>query len=68
MALTGIYQGSHIVTSQSFPQGQRFLLIPISDGQRINPEKARMIQKLYGSVPDSGLSYENVKQERREQL
>ena len=68
MALIGIFQGSHIETDRSFPQGQRFLLIPISGEQRINEEKARLIQELYGSVPDSGYSYDAVKRERREQL
>lgn len=66
MTLTGVYRGTHIVTDRSFPQGQRFLLIPISGKKKINPEKARMIQQLYGSVPDSGLPYEQVKQERRD--
>ena len=67
MALIGVFQGSHIETNQSFPQGQRFLLIPISNEKRINEDKARLIRELYGSVPDSGYSYEAVKRERREQ-
>lgn len=68
MALIGIFRGTHIETDQSFPQGQQFLLIPIDRTRKINPTKAQLIQKLYGSVPDSGYPYEAVKQERRERL
>ncbi|MBR4424592.1 MAG: hypothetical protein K5990_01885 [Oscillospiraceae bacterium] len=68
MALIGVFRGTHIETDQTFPQGQQFLLIPIDGARKMNPDKARMIQKLYGSVPDSGYSYESVRQERRERL
>lgn len=68
MAMIGTYNGSVIETGQTFRQGQRFLLIPINGDPKANPEKARLIRELAGSVPDSGYAYEAVRQERREAL
>ena len=68
MSIHGIYNGSTVEIAQSFPKGQRFLLIPIHDSGKPNPDKQRIIQKLYGSVPDSGYDYDAVRRERRDQL
>ena len=68
MAIYGTYNGSAIETNASYPIGQRFLLIPISGEKRINSHKQELIEKLYGSVPDSGITYEESKRERRERI
>ena len=68
MTIHGTYNGSTVEITQTFPKGQRFLLIPICGSPRPNPEKQRLIRELYGSIPDSGYDYEAVRRERREQL
>ena len=68
MAIYGTYNGSVIETDASYPAGQRFLLIPISGERRVNKHKLELIEKLYGSVPDSGIPYEESKRERRERI
>ena len=68
MAMYGTFNGSVIETDAAYPVGQRFLLIPISNERKVNEQKKTIIEKLYGSVPDSGRSYEEIRRERREQL
>lgn len=68
MSIHGVYNGSAVEITQSFPKGQRFLLIPVHEERKPNPDKQRLIRALYGSVPDSGYDYEAVRRERREQL
>ena len=66
MAIIGVYNGSYIETDHKFEKNQRIILTPIERPKGPpNPEIAAIIDKLYGSVPDSGLTLEETQAERR---
>ncbi len=66
MAIIGVYNGSFIETDHKFEKNQRIILTPIERPKGPpNPEIAAIIDKLYGSVPDSGLTLEETQAERR---
>jgi len=67
MAIIGVYNGSYIETDHKFEKNQRIILTPIERPKGPpNPEIAALIDKLYGSVPDSGLTLEETQAERRD--
>ena len=66
MAIVGVYNGSYIETDHKFEKNQRMILTPIERPKGPpDPVKKALIEELYGSVPDSGLSLEETKAERR---
>ena len=67
MAIFGVYNGSVIETDHKFEKDQLVILTPVAmPGGKVNEKKKEMIEKLYGSVPDSGFSLEETKAERRD--
>ena len=67
MAILGVYNGSVIETDYKFEKNQLVILTPVTiPGGKIDKEKEAIIEKLYGSVPDSGLSSEETQAERRD--
>ena len=68
MAILGVYNGSYIETDHKFQKNQLLILTPVAmPGGKVDEKKKAMIDKLYGSVPDSGLTLEETKAERRNQ-
>ena len=67
MAIVGVYNGSYIETDHKFEKNQRIILTPIERPKGPpDPRIAAIIDKLYGSVPDSGLTLEETQAERRD--
>ena len=65
MAIFGVYNGEYIETDHKFEKNQRIILVPIERPKGPpNPEIKAVIDKLYGSVPDSGLTLEETRAER----
>ena len=66
MAIIGVYNGSYIETDHKFEKNQLVILTPVTlPGGKIDKEKEAIIEKLYGCAPDSGLSLDETKAERR---
>ena len=66
MAIVGVYNGSYIETDHKFEKNQRIILTPIERPKGPpDPVKKALIEELYGCVPDSGLTLEETKAERR---
>ena len=65
MAILGVYNGSYIETDHKFQKNQLLILTPVAmPGGKVDEKKKAMIDKLYGSVPDSGLTLEETRAER----
>ena len=67
MAIFGVYNGSYIETDHKFEKNQLIILTPVEIPKGPpDPRKKEIIDRLYGSVPDSGLTLEETQAERRD--